>query len=214
MKLYTYFRSSAAYRVRIALNLKELPYEAIPVHLLKGGGEQLQPAYRELNPTGLVPTLDDDGVMLSQSLAIIDYLEETRVGPALLPTDAPGRARVRALAQAIACDIHPLANLRVLKYLVHVLKIGEEAKLAWSRHWIALGLESIEVLLANDARTGRFSHGDTPGMADCCLVPQVFNAQRFSVDLAAYPTVERIHAACSSLPAFIKAHPSLQPDVE
>ena len=214
MKLYTYFRSSAAYRVRIALNLKGLAYEAIPVHLLKSGGEQRQSAYLAVNPTALIPTLDDAGAAITQSLAIIEYLDETHAPASLLPADAPGRARVRALALAVACDIHPLANLRVLKYLVHVLKVDEEAKLAWNRHWIRLGLENIEMLLASDARTGRFCHGDTPSMADCALVPQVFNALRFELDLAPYPHIARIHAECAALPAFIAAHPAQQPDAE
>ena len=214
MKLYTYFRSSAAYRVRIALNLKGLAYEAIPVHLLKSGGEQHQPAYLAVNPTALIPTLDDAGASVTQSLAIIEYLDETHAPASLLPVDAPGRARVRALALAVACDIHPLANLRVLKYLVHVLKVDEDAKLAWSRHWIRLGLENIEALLAGDTRTGRFCHGDTPGMADCALVPQVFNALRFELDMTPFPTITRIHAACAGLPEFFAAHPAQQADAE
>ena len=214
MKLYTYFRSSAAYRVRIALHLKGLAYEAIPVHLLKSGGEQLQRAYLAVNPTALIPTLDDDGATLTQSLAIIEYLDETHAAAALLPADAAGRARVRALALTVACDIHPLGNLRVLKYLVQVLKVGEEAKLAWIRHWLQLGLDSIETMLASDTCTGRFCHGDTPGIADCCLVPQVFNALRFELDMTPYPTIMRIHAACAALPGFIAAHPAQQRDAE
>ena len=214
MKLYTYFRSSAAYRVRIALNLKGLAYEAIPVHLLKSGGEHRKPAYLAVNPAALIPALDDEGATLTQSLAIIEYLEETHPAAALLPADAGGRARVRALALAVACDIHPLCNLRVLKYLVHVLKVDEEAKLEWSRHWLRIGMESIEALLAGDTRTGRYCHGDTPTTADCCLVPQVFNALRFELDMTPYPTIVRIHAACGELPAFIAAHPAQQADAE
>ena len=214
MKLYTYFRSSAAYRVRIALNLKGLDYEAVPVHLLRNGGEQLAEAYRAVNPSALLPALEDDGALLSQSLAIIEYLDETRPLPPLLPADALGRARVRALAQTVACDIHPLANLRVLKYLKGPLGLSEELKLQWVVHWVSEGMAMLEAHLARDPHTGRFCHGDTPGLADCCLVPQVFNAQRFDIDMAAYPTVMRIHANCAALPAFVQAHPAQQPDAE
>ena len=214
MKLYTYFRSSAAYRVRIALNLKGLDYEAVPVHLLRNGGEQLAEAYRAVNPSALLPALDDDGALLSQSLAIIEYLDETRPQQPLLPSDALGRARVRALAQTVACDIHPLANLRVLKYLKGPLGLSEEVKLQWIVHWVGEGMAMLEAHLARDPHTGRFCHGDTPGLADCCLVPQVFNAQRFDIDMAAYPTVMRIHANCAALPAFVQAHPAQQPDAE
>ncbi|MQA39482.1 maleylacetoacetate isomerase [Rugamonas aquatica] len=214
MKLYTYFRSSAAYRVRIALNLKGLAYDAVPVHLLRDGGEQLTDSYRALNPSALLPTLDDDGSVIGQSLAIIEYLEETRPQAPLLPSGAADRARVRALALTVAADTHPLGNLRVLKYLKGPLKVSEEVKLQWQQHWLQIGLETLERLLADDARTGRYCHGDTPTLADCCLVPQVFSAQRFGVDLAPYPTVMRIHAACGELPAFQQAHPSQQPDAE
>lgn len=214
MKLYTYFRSSAAYRVRIALNLKGLDYEAVPVHLLRDGGEQLQPAYRAVNPAGLLPALDDGAAAIGQSLAIIEYLDETRPQLPLLPADAAGRARVRALALTVAADTHPLGNLRVLKYLTGELKISEEMKLGWQHHWMATGLAALEQLLADDARTGRFCHGDTPTLADCCLVPQVFNAQRFQLDLSPYPTILRIHAACTELPAFQQAHPAQQADAE
>ena len=214
MKLYTYFRSSAAYRVRIALNLKGIGYEAVPVHLLRNGGEQLSDAYRAVNPSLLVPALEDDGNVIGQSLAIIEYLEETHPQTPLLPQDAAGRARVRAMALSIAADAHPLGNLRVLKYLTGQVGVSDEVKLGWQQHWLRSGLATLESLLANDARTGRYSHGDTPTLADCCLVPQVFNAQRFNVDTAAYPIVMRIHAACSELPAFQQAHPSQQPDAE
>jgi maleylpyruvate isomerase len=214
MKLFTYFRSSAAYRVRIALNLKALPYEAVPVHLLRDGGEQLGEAYRKVNPGALLPALEDDGVLLTQSMAIIEYLEETHPAAALLPADPAGRARVRALAMDIACDTHPLSNLRVLKYLVRTLKLDEAAKLEWIRHWMQQGLATFEAHLARDAATGRFCHGDTPTLADCCLVPQVFNAERFEVDLAPYPNIVRISANCAALPAFQAAHPSQQPDAE
>lgn len=214
MKLYTYFRSSAAYRVRIALNLKGLAYDAVPVHLLRDGGEQLTDSYRALNPSALLPTLDDDGSVIGQSLAIIEYLEETRPQTPLLPSGAADRARVRALALTVAADTHPLGNLRVLKYLKGPLKVSEEVKLEWQQHWLQIGLATLERLLADDARTGRYCHGDTPTLADCCLVPQVFSAQRFGVDLTPYPTVMRTHAACAELPAFQQAHPSQQPDAE
>jgi maleylpyruvate isomerase len=214
MKLYTYFRSSAAYRVRIALNLKGIAYDAAPVHLLRNGGEQLSAAYRAINPAMLLPALEDDGNVIGQSLAIIEYLEETQPQMPLLPSDPAGRARVRALALTVAADTHPLGNLRVLKYLTGELAVPDEVKLAWQQHWLRTGMSSLEALLANDPRTGRYCHGDTPTLADCCLVPQVFSAQRFGVDLAPYPTIARIHAACNELPAFQQAHPAQQPDAE
>ncbi|UHL65465.1 maleylacetoacetate isomerase [Paralcaligenes sp. KSB-10] len=214
MKLYSYFRSSAAYRVRIALNLKGLRYETMPVHLLRHGGEQLSDAYRALNPTALVPTLVDGDLTVGQSMAILEYLEETHPEPALLPADAPGRARVRAIAQIIACDIHPLDNLRVLRYLKHEMNVSEEAKNAWYRHWVVEGLTAIEKLLAGKPQTGRYCHGDRPGFADLCLVPQVANARRFECDLGAMPTIVRIDAACAELPAFQQAAPANQPDAE
>ncbi|GAB1458469.1 maleylacetoacetate isomerase [Thauera sp.] len=214
MRLHTYFRSSAAYRVRIALNLKGLDYEAVPVHLVRGGGEHRQPAYLGLNPAGLVPALEDQGQVLTQSLAIVEYLEETHPQPALLPAAALDRARVRAIAQAIACDIHPVNNLRVLQYLTRELGVSEEQKNAWYRHWIGVGLRAVEAMLAGDARTGAFCHGDTPGLADCCLVPQVFNARRFGCELSAMPTVLRIADHCAGLEAFRRAAPEAQPDAE
>lgn len=214
MKLYTYFRSSAAYRVRIALNLKQLDYEAAPVHLVRNGGEQRQAGYLALNPSGLVPTLIDDGNVLQQSLAIIEYLDEVHPQPALLPGSPAERARIRAIAQAIACDIHPVNNLRVLRYLVHELGVNDAQKNAWYRHWIAIGLSAVESMLAADPRTGLFCHGDTPTLADCCLVPQVFNAQRFDCDLLAMPTVMRIVERCAALDAFQRAAPGQQPDAE
>jgi len=215
LKLYSYFRSSAAYRVRIALNLKALPYETVPVHLLRDGGEQFTPGYRKLNPEALVPTLSDGSLPpLSQSLAIIEYLEETHPTPALLPADAIGRARVRSLALAIACDIHPLNNLRVLRYLAKELAIEEEARNSWYRHWIDIGLGSIEAQLTASPATGQFCHGDTPTVADLCLVPQVANAQRLNCDLSAMPTVMRINDACLALEAFRNAMPAMQPDAE
>ena len=212
LRLYTYFRSSAAYRVRIALALKGLAYESVPVHLLRDGGEQHQSAYRALNPAGLVPALQDNGATITQSMAILEYLEELHPEPALLPPSALDRARVRALAQAVACDIHPLNNLRVLNYLTGQLQVSDAQRTAWMHHWMALGLEAIEQLLAHSPQTGQFCHGDTPTLADCCLVPQVFNAQRFQVDMAPYPTVQRIAAHCDGLPSFQAAHPAQQPD--
>lgn len=214
MKLYTYFRSSAAYRVRIALNLKGLDYEAVPVHLLREGGQHLMDNYLTINPSGLVPALQDDRMTLTQSMAIIEYLDELHPMVPLLPRDAVGRARVRELAQIIACDIHPVNNLRVLRYLVKQLGLSEEAKTDWYRHWVIEGLRSVEAHLARNLGTGRFCHGDTPTIADCFLVPQVFNAQRFDIDVDAYPTIARINALCVDLPAFKAAHPSQQPDAE
>ena len=211
LTLYSYFRSSAAYRVRIALHLKGLAFDTIPVHLLEGGGMQHTPAYTALNPSQLVPTLADDGLHLGQSLAIIEYLEACHPTPALLPADAAGRARVRALAQTIACDIHPLNNLRVLQYLEQVLQVDAAARQAWYQHWVATGFEALERMLAAGAG-GDFCHGSTPGLADCCLVPQMANARRFQVPLDAYPRLCRIEAACLQLEAFARAAPERQPD--
>lgn len=214
MKLHTYFRSSAAFRVRMALNLKGLPFDAVPVHLLRDGGEQHRDAYRALNPLGVVPVLQDGPLVLTQSLAIIEYLEETHPQPALLPATPAERARVRAIAQAIACDIHPVNNLRVLQYLKGPLGHAQDEVDAWYRHWVGLGLAAVEQLLADHPQTGRFCHGDTPGLADCCLLPQVFNARRYGCPLDAMPTLQRIAAACEALPAFVAALPANQPDAE
>ncbi len=215
MKLYSYFRSSASYRVRIALNLKGLPHDIVPVHLLKDGGEQLKPEYRKLHPDALVPSLQlDTGDVLTQSLAIIEYLEETHPTPALLPKDTKDRAWVRSIALSIACDIHPIDNLRVLRYLVNEMKVSEQDKNRWYRHWVEQGLASVEKMLAGDARSGRFCFGDTPGLADCLLVPQMFNAQRMNCDLSAMPTLLRINEACLALEAFDAASPAKQPDAE
>ncbi len=214
LKLYSYFRSSAAFRVRIALALKGLPFEYVPVHLLKDGGQQLSEQYRALNANALVPTLLDDDHALSQSMAIVEYLDETHPEPALLPGTALDRAYVRALAQSIACEIHPLNNLRVLYYLMHTLGVSEEAKDAWYRHWIEIGFDGLEATLTREGKAGRFCFGDTPTLADICLVPQVFNAQRFQVGLEPYPTIVRIFDACMELPAFQQAAPKAQPDAE
>jgi maleylpyruvate isomerase len=208
--LYTYFRSSAAYRVRIALNLKGLRYTPRPVHLARG--EQRNARYRRINPQGFVPTLIADDTPLTQSLAIIEYLEETHPEPPLLPADPLGRARVRGLALAVACDIHPLNNLRVLNHLRDGAGLDEGARQAWARRWIAEGFDAIEAQLTGSPRAGAFCHRDAPGLADVCLVPQVFNAGRVGLDLDPYPTIRRIDAACRELPAFADAAPAAQPD--
>ena len=213
LKLYDYFRSSAAYRVRIALNLKGLAPERVFVHLAKG--EQLAGDYLSVNPQGLVPALvTDDGVVLSQSLAIIDWLDETHPVPPLMPAEPNERARVRSIALAIACDIHPLNNLRVLNYLSNTLGVTAEQRTGWYRYWIDLGFEALEKRLAGDPRTGLFCHGQSPTLADVCLVPQVANARRFHVDLSPYPAIVHIDAACAELPAFADAAPARQPDAE
>jgi len=211
VKLYTYFRSSAAFRVRIALNLKGLAYEPQFVHLPKG--EHRDASYARLNRQALLPTLDDGGALLNQSLAIIEYLEETRPIPALLPKDAAGRARVRSLALLVACEIHPLNNLRTLQYLRKALAQDEEEIKTWYRHWIADGLGRLEADLARGP-AGKFCYGDAPTLADCCLVPQVFNAKRYDSDLGPYPNVMRVFGECMKLEAFDKAQPTKQPDAE
>jgi len=212
LRLHTYFRSSAAYRVRIALNLKGLEYSTVPVHLLRG--EQQDSGFAELNPARLVPVLEDGPAILTQSLAIMEYLEETHPTPPLLPADALGRARVRALSLSIACDIHPLNNLRVLRFLKSAFELDETQRERWCRHWIEQGFESIERALAASADTGSYCHGESPSLADCCLVPQIVNARRVSCPLDAFPTLLRIHEACVRLPAFARAAPAAQPDAE
>lgn len=214
MKLYSYFRSSAAYRVRIALNLKGLDADIVPVNLRKNGGQHYEPAYLNMNPSALVPTLVDGDFTVGQSMAILEYLEETHPEPALLPADPKGRARVRAMAQLIACDIHPLNNLRVLKYMKHTLNIGDAERDEWYRHWVELGFTALEAMLADSNDTGRFCHGDSPTFADVLLVPQVANARRLNCDLSAMPNVVRIDAECMALDAFIKAAPANQQDAE
>jgi maleylacetoacetate isomerase/maleylpyruvate isomerase len=211
MKLYNYFRSSASYRVRIALALKGLTYEYVPVHLAKN--EQFRESYAAVSAARLVPMLLDGDIALTQSLAICEYLDETHPAPPLLPPDAAGRARVRALALDIACEIHPLNNLRVLRYLVRDLKVSEDDKNRWYRHWVETGLETLERQL-QDARTGRFCHGDAPTLADVCLVPQIFNAQRFGCRLDHVPTVMRVFDECMRLEAFEATQPSKCPDAE
>ena len=212
MKLYTYFRSSAAFRVRIALNLKGLEYQPQLISLPKGAHRDAQ--YAKVNPQALVPTLvTDDGMQLAQSLAIIEYLEEMHPQPALIPQDAKARARVRSLSLLIACEIHPLNNLRTLQYLKRELGHNEEQVNSWYRHWIAEGLGKFEAEL-DSAATGRFCHGEAPTMVDCCLVPQIFNAKRYDCELAPYPKTMRIFDACMKLEAFDRAQPSKQPDAE
>jgi len=211
VKLYTYFRSSAAFRVRIALNLKALAYEPAFVHLAKG--EHRQPAFTAVNPQGLLPALAVDGAHLAQSIAIMEYLEEAHPQPPLLPKHPLERARVRSLSLIVACEIHPLNNPRVLKYVKNTLGRSQEEIDAWYRHWIADGLAKLEAELGRPG-TERHCHGDAPSMADCCLVPQIFNAQRFACDLKPYPTVMRVFDACMRLEAFDRAQPSKQPDAE
>jgi maleylacetoacetate isomerase len=212
MKLYNYFRSSASFRVRIALELKGLAYDYVPVHLVKG--EHRNADYAAISPSLLVPTLElDDGERLGQSMAMIEYLDETHPEPALLPRDPLGRARVRALSQLIACEIHPLNNLRVLKYLVRELKVEEEAKNTWYRHWVRVGLESYERELSS-LPASTYSFGNTATMADCCLVPQIFNARRLDTNLDGLPRTMAAFDACMKLPAFQKAQPSNCPDNE
>jgi maleylacetoacetate isomerase len=209
MKLHNYFRSSASFRVRIALEIKGLAYDYVAVQIARG--EHRQAPFAEISADGLVPLLDVQGEMLSQSMAIIEYLDEMHPAPALLPADALSRARVRALAQSIACEIHPLNNLRILKYLVHDLQVGDEAKNQWYRHWCREGLEAFERQLER-LPASRYCLGDTPTLADCCLVPQIFNAERFEVNLEGLPLTMAAYHACMALPAFQRAHPSACPD--
>jgi len=210
MKLYTFFRSSASFRVRIALNVKGIGWESVPVSLPRG--EHVEARFKSINPQGLVPALDDGGRLLSQSLAIMEYLDEAHPGPKLLPADPVDRAYVRAFSQLIACEIHPLNNLRVLKYVKRTYKLDEEGVNGWYRHWIAEGFASMEAFLLNERKHGRYTFGDQVTMADCCLVPQVFNAKRYDCDLAPYPTVMKLFDECMKLESFIAAQPAKQPD--
>lgn len=211
-QLYGYWRSSAAYRVRIALNLKGLEYEQAPVHLARDGGEQHRPEFLEISPQAQVPVLRHGARLIRQSLAIIEYLDELHPDPPLLPAVSRDRARVRALAMAVACDIHPLNNLRVVQYLERELRASPEQRTAWMQHWMALGLAGLEAQVADHPSTGEYCEGDTPTMADCCLVPQLYNARRYGLDLTPYPTLLRIDAACQALAAFQDAAPEQQPD--
>lgn len=212
MKLYTYFRSSAAYRVRIALELKGLTYEAVPVHLLRDGGEHRRDDYLARNPQGFVPALEHGGSVLAQSLAIIEYLDELHPEPPLLPAEPLARAQVRSMALAIACDVHPLNNLRVLNYLRARFGAGEDAVGAWIRHWIAEGFRALESQARRCSHDGRHLFGSAVTLADVCLVPQMYNARRFACDLAPYPLLCAVTAHLESLPAFARAAPEAQPD--
>jgi maleylacetoacetate isomerase len=211
--LYSYWRSSSSYRVRIALNLKGIDYKQVPIHLVRNGGEQNQPAYREINPMGLVPALTHDGQVIVQSLAICEYLEETFPSSPLLPADKQGRARVRGIVQSIASEIQPMNNLSVMQYLKKVMGQSDEAVEKWYRFWVDRGFTAVETWL-NHPGTGDFCHGDAPGLADCFLVPQVYNAERFNCDLEPYPQIMRITSLCLELPAFQSAAPENQPDTE
>jgi maleylpyruvate isomerase len=214
MKLYTFFRSSASYRARIALNLKGLDYEQIPIHLRRGGGEQFSATYKAINPQALVPALEDQGRTVTQSLAIIEYLEERYPKPPLLPADPADRAWVRSMALIIACEVHPIQNLRVLNYLKNEHKQSDDAVNNWARHWINLGLSALDQMVLRGAQPAKFCAGDVPTVADICLVPQLANARRFGCDLSRFPTLLRIESHCAGLPAFANAAPEKQPDAE
>lgn len=212
LRLHSYWRSSAAYRVRIGLALKGLRYETVPVHLVRDGGEQHRPDFAETNPQRLVPVLEHGVRKVRQSLAILEYLDETWPQPALLPALSRDRARVRSIAQLIACDVHPLNNLRVLQYFENEWGVPQAERDEWVRHWIVQGFAALEATLDDHPATGEFCEGDTPTLADCCLVPQVYNARRFGVDMQRFPTISRIERACLALPAFDAARPEKQPD--
>jgi maleylacetoacetate isomerase len=209
MKLYSFFNSSTSYRVRIALALKELPYDYQGINLRVG--QQYSCEHRERSPIGGVPVLDVDGALLTQSLAIIDYLDSQYPGPRLIPADALQRARVLEIANLIGCDIHPINNVRVLNYLQNVLAVTAEQKAAWYKHWVAVGLAAVEALLQRHG-SGNYCMGDEPGLADCCLIPQVANAERMGCDLSSYPRVMAVYRHCLELPAFLAAAPARQPD--
>jgi maleylacetoacetate isomerase len=212
LTLYSYFRSSAAYRVRIVLGLKELTYDQIAIHLVRNGGEQHAASYLAINPQGLLPSLKHDEAILTQSTSICEYIDEVWPEPALLPRAPLQRAYVRSLVAAIACDIHPIDNLRVLAYLTEKIGVSEEQKLAWYRHWILEGFTALERLITSHGYAGRYCCGDTVGLADACLVPQIYNARRFNIALTAFPRLTAIDQACAELPAFAAAHPDRQPD--
>lgn len=213
LRLFSYFRSSAAYRVRIVLETKGLPWDIMPVHMLRDGGEQHKPEYRAVNPQRLVPALElDDGQVFVQSIAICEYLEERYPEPAMMPQDIEDRAYVRAVMGTVACEIHPLNNLRVLQHLTGPLALSEESKTSWYRHWIKEGFDALEGLLAQQGRTGRFCLRDAPTLADAFLIPQVYNAVRLECPLDSYPLIQGINERCMALPAFQAASPEQQAD--
>jgi maleylpyruvate isomerase len=214
MKLYTFFRSSASFRVRIALNLKGLSYEQVPIHLRRGGGEQFTAGYKQINPQSLLPTLESEDRYLTQSLAIVEYLEEQYPTPPLLPKNAADRALVRSMALVIACEVHPIQNLRVLNYVKKEYNQTDEQVNRWALHWIDLGLASLEQMIGAQTARGNFCFGDTPTLADICLVPQLGNARRFGCDLSRYPDILSIEKVCIAIPAFADAAPEKQPDAE
>ena len=214
MKLYTFFRSSASYRVRIALHLKNIPYNQAPIHLRRGGGEQLSTAYKAINPQGLVPALEDNGKILTQSLAIIEYLEEKYPKPPIFPADPADKALVRSMAMVIACEVHPIQNLRVLNYVKATYNQTDAQVNQWAQHWIDLGLAALEQMILAQPKRGKFCFGDAPTLADICLVPQLGNARRYGCDLAKHPTIVEIEKNCMALPAFDDAAPEKQPDAE
>jgi len=214
MKLYTFFRSSASYRVRIALNFKGVSYEQAPIHLRRGGGEQFTAAYKAVNPQALVPALEDNGKILTQSLAIIEYLEDKYPRPPLLPADPADKALVRGMALIIACEVHPIQNLRVLNYVKKEYNQTDDQVNRWAQHWINLGLTALEQLIVAQPKRGKFCFGDTPTLADICLVPQLGNARRYGSDLSQYPNILGVEKNCMTLPAFVNAAPEKQPDAE
>ncbi len=214
MKLYTFFRSSASYRVRIALNLKGIRYEQAPIHLRRGGGEQLQPAYKTLNPQALVPVLEDGGRVFTQSLAIMEYLDEKYPNPPLAPKDPADKALVRSMALVIACEVHPIQNLRVLNFVKSTYNQSDEQVNRWAQHWIDLGLTALEQMILAQSTRGVFCFGDAPTLADICLVPQLGNARRYGCDLSRYPTIMNVEKSCAAIAAFVDAAPEKQPDAE